>query len=619
MEKLRPASKLYISLLALVALGLGSVAVSRFEGLTTQRALLALAFAVLMVVVLLFHVPFAHRTKMTLDTCVIFATILLFPPAVGMLIAVAGTLLAAALRRRLPVAVLFNASQRALQAGAGGVLLLMVGWDFSRLSIAEPGRIAMVAVVATGMYAINTLSVATIIALQSGVSPLAVWRRSSWSVGLEYAAQLALGLMAAALVDAHLWVLPLLLLPAVAVYRSVERQAHLRESASAALRSSEASLATAQRLAHLGSWNRDLIRGEESWSDEMYRVLGYAPQQFTASYESFLNSIHPDDRQLVEGTTREAITQGTPYSITHRVLRPDGIERVVQQQGETLADGEGKPIRMMGTIHDITERSRAEVERDSLLEEVREALALNNRFLSITSHELKTPVTLLKGYTHVLYERAKESGESEMLRSLRVIDRQTERMMALINELLDLSRIQNGRLSFALEPLDLRAALVEVVADVAVATPDATIRLHGEEGTVAVRGDRMRLQQVMANLVTNAVKYSDRRKEVDVTLQCRDGEAVVTVTDYGIGIPKEQQKEVFEMYFRGANAQAGNYGGLGLGLHIAKAIVERHGGTIGLVSEEGTGSTFYFRLPLLQSRRLHGTLLLSGPETHEVR
>ncbi|MDQ3326990.1 MAG: ATP-binding protein, partial [Chloroflexota bacterium] len=117
-------------------------------------------------------------------------------------------------------------------------------------------------------------------------------------------------------------------------------------------------------------------------------------------------------------------------------------------------------------------------------------------------------------------------------------------------------------------------------------------------GGLRVLGDRARIQQVVTNLLINAIKYSGNSKEVDIELRQRGDRAQFSVTDYGIGILEEQQGRVFELYFRGSNAPGGNYGGLGLGLYIGKAIVEQHGGEIGMVSEEGKGSTFHFSLPL---------------------
>ncbi len=260
---------------------------------------------------------------------------------------------------------------------------------------------------------------------------------------------------------------------------------------------------------------------------------------------------------------------------------------------------------VMGTavvFRDITARQHAEAERATLLARVEAALDFRTRFLAITAHELKTPLAVLKGYAQLLLRRAQRVKDDSQLRSLEVIDQQVDRVTRLIDDLGDVPRIESDGLALDLHPLDLKALLEETVAEVAMATPDFALRLHAE-GTpteaLRVRGDRIRLQQVLTNLLTNAVKYADQRHEADVTLW-RDGDrAHITVADYGIGIPATQQAAIFEPYVRATNAMAGSANGLGLGLFISKAIVDGHAGTLTLVSEEGRGSTFMLALPLL--------------------
>lgn len=172
-------------------------------------------------------------------------------------------------------------------------------------------------------------------------------------------------------------------------------------------------------------------------------------------------------------------------------------------------------------------------------------------------------------------------------------------MTRLIDDLGDVARIESDGLDLDPRPLDLHGLLAETVAEVGMAAPDFALRLDAQAGAVWVRGDRPRLQQVLTNLLTNAVKYADRRREADIALRRDSDRAVVTVTDYGIGIPAAQQAAVFEPYVRAANATAGTYGGLGLGLFISKAIVDRHEGTLRVASVEGQGSTFSLSLPVL--------------------
>ncbi len=369
-----------------------------------------------------------------------------------------------------------------------------------------------------------------------------------------------------------------------------------RKEAEEELRRSEAILAAAQRIAHLGSWEWDIIRDEERWSDEVYRLFGYQPGEHRPNYEAFLNAVHPEDREQVKLAVQAALRDRAPYSLDHRVLLPDGEVRHVHEEGEVVFEG-GKPVRMVGTVHDITDRRLAE-------EQVRQALRLRNEFLSVASHELKTPVTLLKGYSQILTSKARQKGDQEMVKPLEIIDRQVNRMAQLIEDLLDISRIESGKMPFDMAPLDLGAVTEEVIGEVRASYPDFELRTHIPTASVWVRGDKLRLQQVITNLLLNAVKYSGGFREVDLRLCREDGQAVVSVSDRGIGIPVEQQPQVFELYFRGANAPTNNYGGLGLGLYISRGIVERHGGAMRLVSEVGKGSTFSFTLPLLDSESL---------------
>jgi signal transduction histidine kinase len=194
-----------------------------------------------------------------------------------------------------------------------------------------------------------------------------------------------------------------------------------------------------------------------------------------------------------------------------------------------------------------------------------------------------------------------------MLRKpVRVIERQVARIHRLVDELLDVSRVEVGRLEPEMLPFDLGVAVLEVVDEVRETTPGFAFTVHERASGLRVLGDRTRIQQVATNLLINAVKYSGESSQVDVVLSQQGSMARVSVTDHGIGIPKEQQGRVFELYFRAANAPGSNYGGLGLGLYISKEIVEQHGGRIDMESEEGNGSTFHVSLPLLEDQQADG-------------
>ena len=171
-------------------------------------------------------------------------------------------------------------------------------------------------------------------------------------------------------------------------------------------------------------------------------------------------------------------------------------------------------------------------------------------------------------------------------------------MTRLIDELLDVSRIQSGALAFYEELVDLRGLVEDVVGSLELSAPDFTFSMELPPTPVTVSADRQRMEQVLYNLLQNAVKYSGNSRLVEVSVAVSGDEVVTSVQDYGVGIPAEQQSQVFERFFRGSNVETRHYAGLGLGLFISRSIVARHGGRMWLRSVEGEGSTFYFALPV---------------------
>jgi two-component system sensor histidine kinase VicK len=257
----------------------------------------------------------------------------------------------------------------------------------------------------------------------------------------------------------------------------------------------------------------------------------------------------------------------------------------------------------VGIIEDITERKKAEQERASLLREAEEAVRVREDFLTIASHELKTPLTPLALRLANL-ERRLERGEPVDLGALRHARQHLLRLTTLINDLLDASRIESGGLALHSQPARLDA-LVEHVIHVMDGAhgPEHRIDFRPPSAHVQVLGDPYRLEQVITNLLENALKYSPDGGTIHVELETRGDLALLSVRDPGIGIPADQQQHLFERYFRARNVSTHSYGGLGLGLYICRDIVERHGGRIWVESEVGRGSTFYVALPTLDSAR----------------
>jgi PAS domain S-box-containing protein len=225
---------------------------------------------------------------------------------------------------------------------------------------------------------------------------------------------------------------------------------------------------------------------------------------------------------------------------------------------------------------------------------------LKDEFLSIASHELRTPVTSIKGYTQLAKTLIRENDLATSEEYLDIALDQIDRMSRLILELLDVSRIETGRLQIRRESIPWSNFVRDVVHRHHTAFSDRHFKVDVDGDERIVNGDRDRLEQVLGNLLENAVKYSPEGSDISVDVDDRGDHVVTAVSDRGMGIPADELGQVFERFHRGRHVSSTNYGGLGLGLYITKQIVERHGGQIWVESREGQGTTFYFSLPSTQ-------------------
>jgi len=256
----------------------------------------------------------------------------------------------------------------------------------------------------------------------------------------------------------------------------------------------------------------------------------------------------------------------------------------------------------------LAERAALAIENAKLYTEqvearrkVEDLSRLKDEFLSIASHELRTPVTSIKGYTQLAKMLIKEGDLNTSEEYLDIALDQIDRMSRLILELLDVSRIETGRLEIRREPIAWSHFVRDVVHRHHTAVSDRRFHVSVPDDTKIVTGDRDRLEQVLGNLLENAVKYSPDGSDVTVTVDDRGDAFVTAVCDRGIGIPADELGQVFERFHRGRQVSSTNYGGLGLGLYITKQIIERHGGSIWVESKEGYGTTFYFSIPVADS------------------
>jgi PAS domain S-box-containing protein len=248
---------------------------------------------------------------------------------------------------------------------------------------------------------------------------------------------------------------------------------------------------------------------------------------------------------------------------------------------------------------DLARRAALAIDQARLYAEAREAVRLRDEFLSVAAHELKTPVTALMGYAQVLHRRmTREQRLSERdQRALMVVVEQSGRLSRLIGSLLDISRMQTGIFEIELQPFVLGPLIYRVAEETLPTLQNHVLRLEVDEAPLIINGDAMRVEQMLRNLVQNAIKYSPDGGTITLRATAQDGQIVISVSDEGIGIPASALPRLFQRFFRAGNAEATSISGMGIGLFVVKEIATRHGGSVGVRSVEGEGSTFTVSLP----------------------
>jgi signal transduction histidine kinase len=238
----------------------------------------------------------------------------------------------------------------------------------------------------------------------------------------------------------------------------------------------------------------------------------------------------------------------------------------------------------------------AAIELKRSQKELENAIGLRDNFISIASHELKTPVTSLKVYTEVLLRQFSKKNDKKTTEHLTKILKQIDKLTLLIQDLLNVSRIQSNQLTYRIEKFDVNILVKEVIESTQQIAEHHRIVLQGSTSH-KVWGDKERISQVIVNFITNALKYSPKSNKVIVSIKDKKTVAEISVKDFGIGINKEHQKKIFERFYRVDDANEPTYPGLGIGLYISQAIAKKHGSKIIITSRKKEGSTFTFTLP----------------------
>ncbi|HEY9749411.1 MAG TPA: ATP-binding protein, partial [Allocoleopsis sp.] len=396
----------------------------------------------------------------------------------------------------------------------------------------------------------------------------------------------------------------------VALMEQVAEQTWLaveRARAEQALRESEERLQLALKVGCMGMWDWVIPTNAVTWSEGHFLMLGLHPDECQASYDIWLKSVHPEDLAATEIALQRAMQERVEYWHEYRTVRPDGLIRWVEARAKFDYDAEGQPKRMTGMLVDISDRKQAEQEREQLLERERTARQtaeaanrIKDEFLAVLSHELRSPLNPILGWAKLLRTRKFDQAATD--KALETIERNAKLQAQLVEDLLDVSRILQGKLLLNVSPINLATTILAALETVRLAAQAKEIQIHTDIDSMTglVSGDANRLQQVIWNLLSNAVKFTPCGGAVEVRLERSDNMAHVQVKDTGKGIDPIFLPHVFEYFRQEDGTTTRQFGGLGLGLAIARHLVELHGGTVQAESlGEGRGATFTVKLPLM--------------------
>jgi PAS domain S-box-containing protein len=321
------------------------------------------------------------------------------------------------------------------------------------------------------------------------------------------------------------------------------------------------------------------------WNDAFFSLFGYDRDRIEGTEDGWLSKIHPEERDAVQSRLEDFLaSEHVVWASEYRLRRRDGSYVWVFDRGYLVRDAQRRPVRMIAAMMDITTRKEAE--------------RMKSDFVSFVSHQLRTP---LAGMNWMLELASDAEGLTEETRGyLRDARESAFRLGSLVNDLLDISRLESGRLALVIEPLALER-LTELVVDEVRPLFDAKrhhVRCTLQPHVAKTSADAQLLRQAVTNLVSNAIKYTPEGGHIAIALDQQDGQLRWQVRDSGIGVPTSAQGRLFEKFFRADNAVALETEGTGLGLHLVRLIVEQFGGSVWWESEPGHGATFGFALPV---------------------
>jgi len=328
-----------------------------------------------------------------------------------------------------------------------------------------------------------------------------------------------------------------------------------------------------------------------SWNPAAERIFGHTEKEAIGRHISL---IIPPERLSEEAVIIDNISRGNKVDHFETIrMSKDGRYIPISVTVSPITDRTGKIVGASKIARDFSEQQASKEEKIRLYEQLKELNDKKDEFIGLASHELRTPLTSISGYLQILAQRITDERDRQFLNKAR---QQVGRLSSLVDDLLDVSKIGAGKLQFSVENFNIRQVVDDAIDLISHANHSYQITVFSDISELFIRGDAHRIEQVIVNLLTNAIRYSPGSLRAEVHLSREAGEVKIGIRDFGIGIPAERLTDIFSRFYRVDNNLT-TVSGLGIGLYLSHEIITRHQGTLWAESEPGKGSTFWFTLP----------------------
>jgi PAS domain S-box-containing protein len=372
------------------------------------------------------------------------------------------------------------------------------------------------------------------------------------------------------------------------------------ERANATLHDTEVKLSFALAVADLGVWELDLTT-EDAWRDQRHdEIFGYAEARPDWGLGALLRHVVPEHRDRVSAEMAGSVREGKPWDFTCQIIRADGERRWIAARGEAVLDARGDPARLIGIVRDITDEREAEAELRAAKEAAEAANQSKSEFLAIMSHELRTPLNAISGYADLLQMGIHGPVTEAQQRALGRIQYSQQHLLGLINEVLNFAKLESGSVHFDIGDVSMNDLLSEVegLVEPPVKAKGLSLEIPECEPDLLARADAEKLRQIVVNLVSNAIKFTEARGHISLSCEIEADEVRVCVEDTGIGIPPDKLETIFDPFVQVRADLTRTADGTGLGLAISRELARGMGGDLLVESELGRGSTFTVCLPV---------------------